>query len=415
MAIDFDYASPTASEIAAHHSEELLGFPEPVGSGPAWGDNNDEAPEVGVNLECETYEVIEQDAGVKTETEIMALKAQLEEKDAEILRLKAKYSESKSINQQQTDRKASKSLHQVTKMEKLKIALAYTETQLRTSESNLLTFKQRHHEASQKILVLASDLNARTAELESSRVKAKDALDQLRSLYGERADLKADNFYLSTSHDQKNDKISTLKKMKEEHAKEKDDLEDRIVKLERQCMEAAARAESWRMKWQDLRDAKERIVMYSDPSGDVTMIDPPGAAMKVDIPWVLEAGQENIKLRLEIENLNERLQEAKEAAISAGKKESDEAIDFRLKFEASQKELGIVKKDLDVAVKDYLGMLQDMEMDPTNLYHPVYKKIEGLKRYIKESEEEKALVQARLEHERAISWDRRTSMVLCLS
>ena len=301
---------------------------------------------------------------------------------------------------------------QIVKIQALHTVIAETEAKLQNAEEIKSVSQRRYQELTEKAMALSSQLHVTKSQLDESNAKYHD---QFWPLHTENAKMKAEIISLKTSRDGKKGKILDLKRLREEYTLEKDELEDKIKILEKQRTEAAARAESWRLKWQDLKVGKDRAVMYSDPSGDVTMIDPPGAAMKVDIPWVLEAGQENIKLRLEIESLTERLEEAKEAAIAAGKKESDQAIDFRLKFEAAERELKIVKKDLDVAVKDYLGVLQDIEMDPTNLYHPIYKKMEGLRRYIKESEEQNALLKAKLEDEKTRAWDRRTSMVECLS
>ena len=307
---------------------------------------------------------------------------------------------------------ADKLAKQLSKNQALLNFIIETETKLRTTEETNSILQRRYQELTQKTISLVSQLHATKSQLDESNAKYHD---QIWPLHTENAKMKAEITSLQTTRDEKKGKISDLKRLREEHSLEKDELEDRIEILEKQRVEAVARAESWRLKWQDLNAGKDRAVMYSDPSGDITMIDPPGAAMKVDIPWVLEAGQENIKLRLEIENLTSRLEEAKEAAINAGRKANDQAIDFRLKFEAAEKELKIVKKDLDVAVKDYLGVLQDIEMDPTNLYHPIYKKMEGLRLYIKESEEQNTLLKAMLEDEKTRAWDRRTSMVECLS
>ena len=253
-------------------------------------------------------------------------------------------------------------------------------------------------------------LDQKDKQLEESKLKAQDCRENHRPLQDENAQLKAEVALLHKSRDEKKDKIAGMKRLRGLDTDEKEKLEAKLITLEEERNKANRSAEAWRIKWQDLKDGQDRAIMYSDASGDITMIDAP-ISMKVDIPWLQQAGEENIKLRLRIESLTEDLEKAKANAANAEREASKDAVQLRLKYEAASKELTVVKEKLAAAVKGHLALQQNIEMDPANPYHPVYKTMEGLKLSIRQEQEAKARVKQQLLEAKALSWDRRTSMV----
>lgn len=306
--------------------------------------------------------------------------------------------------QKQLEDETTKSVKQDTQIRALQVALSETQAKLQNSQDVCSAHEKRFKDINQKSVVLLSRLQTTTLQLDTSKATVKQLHEEVWPLRDERARLQAEITTLKTSQNEKQDKISDLKRMRQEHAVEIKEAEAKIETLEKQRSEAATRAESWRMKWEDLKDGQDRAIMYSDVSGDITMIDAPGNPIKVDIPWVRKAGEENIKLRLQIEDLTKNLEGAKAAVKENGEVVCNDVSEYRLQLEATKQELLTVKNELDVVVKGHLGLLRDIQMDPTNRYHPIYQKIQGL-------EQENLALKEQLLDAKALSWDRRSSMV----
>ena len=262
------------------------------------------------------------------------------------------------------------------------------------------TQQQCIQEQDQRSVTLSSQLQAAQAQLVGSREQLKEYHDRLWPLADEHSRLKAELTYLRQFGDIQTEKTSNLIKLKQEHSQEKARLRDRIETLERLHNEAATSSESWRMKFEISRDFRA--------TGDITMADAPSLVVEGNRPRIFQLSLDNQQLRRQIEYLTQTLEESKLGAINTGR----ESTQYQLKIEATTRELMDAKNELDNVVKDYLGLLEILESDPMNLHDPIYQKMECLQRYIKESEEENAHLKEKLLEARALSWDRRTSMVV---
>ena len=81
--------------------------------------------------------------------------------------------------------------------------------------------------------------------------------------------------------------------------------------------------------------------------------------------------------------------------------------------EIAKKDLTTTRNELNDVMQNYRTVLEDIETDPKNLYHPIYKRMDDLRQVIKQLEQENTYLQVRLYEARLVSWDRRESMVVC--
>jgi len=288
--------------------------------------------------------------------------------------------------------RATKSSNQDTQIRTLQASLLDTETKLQKSQETIPALQQRCQGLIEKSACRASELQVTKVQLEKSEGTAKENCDRLRVLVEEKTKLTAD-----------------LAKQTEEHTQERERLK---AEIERQRIELASRSTFGNMTWEDSRDEQDTFTMRSNLSADVSMMDAPSNLVNINVPPVSQIGQENLKLRQDIQHLTQTIERTKIAATSACEQASNKAAQHRFLFETAKKELTGVKSQLEDVREDYNSAMVIIQMDdPSSLYHPLYKKMADLRQRIKLVKKKNTHLKEQLLEARALSWDRRTSMV----